>query len=380
MTDAAIQTDTSTETAAADMKAKRRRWLIILAAVVVFGGLAWIVYDRLATANKVSTDNAYVGADTAQVTPQINAAVKSVQVRETDPVKAGQVLITLDDTDARLALASAEADLQHAVRQVRELGAQGQSLQAQTEAADAATLEAQARVTKAQGDLQRNSVELGRRERLARTGAVSGEELTSARNDMQTALSALREAHAAHAQAVATRTAAVATRHSNTFLVEGPIGENPDVAAAQTRVQSAKIELARTVIRAPIDGVIARRSVQVGQRVAVGAPLMSIVPIQNAYVDANFKEVQLKKVAAGMPATLTSDLYGSGVLYHGRVSGFAGGTGSAFALVPAQNATGNWIKIVQRLPVRIALDPKELQRHPLRVGLSMNATIDTAKR
>jgi membrane fusion protein (multidrug efflux system) len=152
------------------------------------------------------------------------------------------------------------------------------------------------------------------------------------------------------------------------------------VAAARARVEQARLDLSRTVIRAPVAGVVAKREVQVGQRVQVGMPLMSVVPIQNAYVDANFKEVQLKKVHVGQAVTLTSDLYGGDVVFHGRVIGFSGGTGSAFSLVPAQNATGNWIKIVQRLPVRIALDPAELRAHPLRVGLSMKASIDLADR
>lgn len=361
-------------------QSNRRRWLTILAMIVVVGTVLWFAYDRFVSAGKVSTDNAYVGADTAQVTPQISAAVRSVSVSDTQPVKAGQVLVTLDDTDARIALASAQADLQRAVRQVEQLGAQGRSLQAEVQASSANAAQTQAQLLKAQGDVERARVELARRLRLLPTGAVAGEEVTTARNALQTATSELEQAEAARKQALASQRAAVETRRSNAVLIAGPAADEPEVAAARARVEAARVDLARTIIRAPIDGVIARRSVQVGQRVQVGTPLMSVVPVQSAYVDANFKEVQLDHVVPGMRATLTSDLYGSDIVYHGRVLGFAGGTGSAFALVPAQNATGNWIKIVQRLPVRIGLDPKELRQHPLRVGLSMNATIDVSRR
>jgi membrane fusion protein (multidrug efflux system) len=182
------------------------------------------------------------------------------------------------------------------------------------------------------------------------------------------------------AQAAANRVAAAGEQQVAAALVAGAgVADNPEVAAARAKVDQARLDLERTVLRAPIDGVVAKNTTEVGQRVQTGAALMTIVPIQTAYVNANFKEVQLKHVHIGQPVTLTSDLYGGGVKFHGRVSGIAGGTGSAFAVIPAQNATGNWIKVVQRLPVRIALDPAELARHPLRVGLSMNVDIDTSK-
>jgi membrane fusion protein (multidrug efflux system) len=286
----------------------------------------------------------------------------------------------IDPTDARLALASAEADLARAERQYQQTSATGQSLAAQVQASAANLGETEARVTKARADVARAQIDLRRRQNLAPTGAVAGEELTTARNAFATAQSELREAEAARAQAAASQAAAASTRAANEALIRGPVAQNPIISAAQARVDQARLDLSRTVIRAPIAGIVARRQVQVGQRVQVGEALMSIVPIQNAYVDANFKEVQLKKVHVGQPVTLTSDIYGGDVVFHGRVVGFSGGTGSAFSLVPAQNATGNWIKIVQRLPVRIALDPNELRAHPLRVGLSMKATIDLSDR
>lgn len=364
----------------ADAKAKRRRWLGLLGLVVAVGGIAYFLYWLLVLSHYESTDNAYVGAEIAQVTPQVNGAVLAIKVRETEPVKAGQELVEIDPTDARLALASAEADLQRAQRQYQQSSATGRSLAAQVQASAAGLGQAEARVTKARADVARAAIDLRRRQNLAPTGAVAGEELTTARNALLSAQSELREAEAARAQAVAAEAAAAGSREANEALTRGPVSENPIISAARARVEQARLDLSRTVIRAPVTGVVAKREVQVGQRVQIGMPLMSVVPIQNAYVDANFKEVQLKKVHVGQAVTLTSDMYGGDVVFHGRVVGFSGGTGSAFSLVPAQNATGNWIKIVQRLPVRIALDPTELRDHPLRVGLSMKAVIDVTGR
>ncbi|HEX4736330.1 MAG TPA: efflux RND transporter periplasmic adaptor subunit [Allosphingosinicella sp.] len=360
-------------------KAKRRRWLGLLAAVVVVGGIAYFFYWLLVLSHYESTDNAYVGAEIAMVTPQVNGAVTEIRVRETEPVKAGQVLVVIDPTDARLTLASAEADLARAERQYQQTSATGRSLAAQVQASAAGLTEADAREAKARADLARAASDLRHRQNLAPTGAVAGEELTSARDAFATAQSELRQAEAARAQATASETAAASSREANEALTRGPVSENPIISAARAKVEQARIDLSRTIIRAPVAGVVAKRQVQVGQRVQVGEALMSIVPIQNAYVDANFKEVQLKKVHVGQAVELTSDIYGGDVVFHGRVIGFSGGTGSAFSLVPAQNATGNWIKIVQRLPVRIALDPAELRAHPLRVGLSMKATIDISR-
>ena len=208
---------------------------------------------------------------------------------------------------------------------------------------------------------------------------MSGEELTVAQNAFTTAQANVAQARAAVSQASASRGAARESWAANQALIAGTtVDTNPDVAAAKARLDQARLDLERTVIRAPIDGVVTNRQIQVGQRVAAGAAVMTIVPVNSAYVDANFKEGQLARVRPGQPVELKSDLYGGDVVYHGRVVGFSGGTGSAFALIPAQNATGNWIKVVQRVPVRIALDPRELARHPLRVGLSMEAEIDVS--
>ncbi|MBO9708431.1 MAG: HlyD family efflux transporter periplasmic adaptor subunit [Caulobacter sp.] len=359
---------------------RRRRLLSGLAAVVVIGAVGWTAYAFLIGGKHVETDNAYVGADSAQVTPLVSGPVAKVLVSETQIVQAGQPLVVLDDADARIAVLSAQAALGQAQRKVQGYFASDTALAGQVAARDADIARAQAGVTSAQADLERARVELTRRKALSDSGAVSGEELTTAQTRFTNAQSALAEAKAALAQAQASRGAAIGSRDVNTALISGlPAGKNPEVVAAEARLAAAELALSRTVLRAPIAGVISKKNVQIGQQVQVGAPLMAIVPTTSAYVDANFKEVQLDKVSVGQPVTLTSDLYGGGVKFHGKVVGLSGGTGSAFSLIPAQNASGNWIKVVQRLPVRIALDPAELKDHPLRVGLSMKAVIDVSK-
>jgi membrane fusion protein, multidrug efflux system len=355
----------------------RKRLFGLLAGAVLLAALIVTAYWLLVGQFRVTTDNAYVDADLAQITPQVNGQVAEVDVVDTQPVKAGQVLVRIDDTDAKVALAQAQAQLGQAERRVRGYFANAEALTGQVDARQADIQRADAQIVSAQADFERAQTELGRRERLASSGAVSGDELTQAQNQFRTAQAALVQAKAAKAQAVANRTNAVGVQDVNTALISGASVElNPEVAAAQAKVAQAQLDLDRTVLRAPFDGVIAKKQVAVGQRVAVGAALMSVVPIERAYVDANFKEVQLRKVRLGQPAVVVSDYWGDGVKFHGKVVGLAGGTGAAFSLIPAQNATGNWIKVVQRLPVRIALDPRELAAHPLRVGLSTTATID----
>ena len=359
---------------------KRKKLFSAFAGVLALIGGSYYAYDTLYASKHVVTDNAYVGADVAQVTPLIGGPVRAVYVQDTQQVRRGSVLVRLDDTDARIAHARAEAELAATIRHVRGLYANDTGLGAQVSARAADEAGADAQLNSARADLEKARIDLQRREALAESGAVSGDELTSVRNAYNTAAAALRSAQASRAQTAATRNAAISSREANRVLIDHVSVENhPDVLAARAAFDQAKVDLERTVIRAPIDGVVSRRQVQVGQRVQPGAMLMVVVPIQSAYVDANFKEVQLAKVTPGQPVELTSDLYGDDVVFHGTVKGFSGGTGAAFALVPAQNATGNWIKVVQRLPVRITLDPKDLQKHPLRVGLSMEVDVDVSK-
>jgi membrane fusion protein, multidrug efflux system len=369
--------------AVSDSKApagKRKRLFTILAAVVVvatLGTLTWIWI----TSGQITTDNAYVDADVALVTPLYGGPVAASYVSNTDVVKKGQLLVLLDSADAKLALAQAQAQLGQVQRKVQGYFANDEALGGQVNSRDADIAHAAAQVASAAADFTRARVELSRRQALSASGAVSGDELTMAQNAFDSAQAALAGAKAAHVQAIAQKATAIGERSVNSALIDGASPEaNPEVAVERAKVAQAELNLARTRITAPIDGVIAKYSVQVGQQVQPGQTLMTIVPIETVYVNANYKEAQLRNVRLGQPAVLTSDLYGGSVKYHGKVVGIGGGTGAAFALIPAQNATGNWIKVVQRLPVRIALDPAELRAHPLRVGLSMNADINAAQR
>jgi membrane fusion protein (multidrug efflux system) len=273
-------------------------------------------------------------------------------VDDTQVVRKGDVLAVIDRADALLAVTRAEADYRRTVQRVAQYYAQGAAASAQT----------QARLA----ELARAQEDYGRRKALAESGWVSREALTAARTSY----------HAAGANVAA----AQEQLEAQVILTRGFTPEDhPETVAARAALEAAKLDLERTVIRAPIDGVVSQRKAQIGQSVAPGQVLMSVTPVQDAYVDANFKEGQLRDVRIGQPVELVSDLYGDRAVYHGHVAGLGGGTGSAFAVIPAQNATGNWIKVVQRVPVRIALNPTELAARPLRVGLSMTATIDTSK-
>jgi len=328
----------------------RTRLLIGLGGLAVLSALAYGGYAYLVAGRYVTTDNAYVGADVAQINSQVSGPIAQVAVSDTRTVHKGDVLVVIDPADAQLKLASAEADYRHTLQRVSQYYSQ--------RSAAAATVVAR------QSDVSRTAGDYARRQVLSQSGAISREQLATA----QTAAEA----------ASANLTAAREQLDAQEELIKGfTVANHPETLAAKAAVEKAKLDLSRTIIRAPIDGVVAQRKAQVGQSVQPGQALMTVSPIGQAYVDANFKEGQLGKVQVGQPVSLTSDLYGSHLTYHGHVAGMGGGTGSAFAIIPAQNATGNWIKVVQRVPVRIALDAKELAAHPLRVGLSMNATIDT---
>ena len=357
---------------------RRNKMLLGLAGVTVVAAAIAGGYWWLHASNFVSTDNAYAAVEVAQVTPSVGGTVLQVLVKDTQAVRQGDVLVRIDPTDAKLSLAQAEAELARAVRRVKGYVANDGGLKAQIAARAADQKSAAAKLTAAQADMARATVDLQRRQALAQSGSVSGDELTHAQNAFAAAQSQLAAALAAQAQALANHEAAIGAKQVNATLIEGSTAEdNPEVLLALARRDQAQVDLDRTTVRAPVDGVVAKRSVQIGQRVQAGTPLMSVVPLQDMYVDANFKEVQLPKVRAGQSVQLHADLYGKDVTYTGTVVGFSGGSGAAFAAIPAQNATGNWIKVVQRLPVRIQLNAQELAEHPLRVGLSMTATVDT---
>jgi len=341
---------TANEKPAATPRLTRRwRWLAGVSGAVLIAAGAYGAYWAEALRYRQSTDDAYVSGNVVQITPQISGTVVAIGADDTQFVKAGQPLVKLDRADAQLALETADAQLARSVRDVRTLFATSSELEATVQLRRA--------------DLSAAQADLTRRQHLGSSGAVSGEELQHAADAVKVAQAALR---AAEQQLAANR-----ARVDGTTLKD-----HPQVRDAAAAVRTAYLTLSRTELPAPVAGFIARRNVQLGQRVSPGTPLMAVVPLDQVWVDANFKEPQLARMRVGQPVTLTADLYGSHFVYHGAVAGFGAGTGSAFSLLPAQNATGNWIKIVQRVPVRIALDPREIATHPLQIGLSMKAEVD----
>ena len=328
---------------------KRKRMMTLLVAVIVIAAIAYGLYYFLVARFHEDTDDAYVNGNVVQITPQVTGTVIAVKADDTQTVKAGDPLVVLDPADSQVALQQAEANLAQTVRQVRGLFVNDDQYRAQ--------------VALRQSDLSKAQDDLRRRLAVAQTGAVSQEEISHARDAVKAAQASVDAAQ----QQLASNRALTA----NTT-----IASHPNVMAAAAKVRDAYLANARNVLPAPVTGYVAKRSVQVGQRVSPGNPLMSVVPLNAVWVDANFKEVQLKHMRIGQPVELTADIYGSSAVYHGKVVGFSAGTGSAFSLLPAQNATGNWIKVVQRLPVRIEIDPKELEKHPLRIGLSMQVDVN----
>ncbi len=333
----------------ANVKLKRRRKLIAIAVATVVGGVSYGIYWNVVGRHYETTDDAYVNGDLVQITSEVPGTVTTLNVDDTQQVKRGESLLKLDPADAEVAMGNAEANLGRAVRQVRSLFATAEKQKAQ--------------IRNREITLKRAQDDYRRRSGLAQDGAISREELSHSRDEIEQMQAALAEARQ--------------ELNANLAQIDGTnVATHPQVLAAEGAVRDATLALRRTEIRAPLAGVVARRSVQLGQHVAAGTPLMAVVPLNDIWVDANFKEVQLDGIRVGQPVQLYSDIYGHRTTYHGKVVGLAAGSGNAFALLPPQNASGNWIKIVQRLPVRIALDPQELNEHPLRVGLSMAVTVD----
>ena len=351
-------------TAPAGNPRRRTALTAIAVAVLVIGG-GYGIYYWMTGRHSESTDNAYVQANVVQITAQAGGTVTAIQADDTDFVKAGQLLVKLDPADARVALDQAEAALASTVRETRILFANNSTLQAQIDARAADATRAKADLDKAQDDVNR-------RQPLVQSGAVGKEEFSHATDQLSSAKSAYTAAKSA-------LDAAREQLGSNQSQTEGTtVADHPNVQRAAAKVREAWLAVQRADVPAPVSGTVARRSVQVGQRVQAGVPLMSVVTLDNAWVDANFKEGQLERLRIGQPATLEADVYGKHVVFHGKVEGLGAGTGAAFSLLPAQNATGNWIKVVQRVPVRISLDPKEIAQNPLRVGLSMTVTVNVA--
>ena len=370
------ETPNSNQATDQQLKAKRKKALSLVV-ILLFIALVLFLIWKFVFHNTVTTDNAYVGAETASITSMVTGQVAEVFTSDTKQVKKGDLLVQIDPRDAEIAVAQAQAELLKAQRQFKQTQANSSSLSSQIYVSSDVIQSAVAQVAKAKADLVKAQDDYNRRVQLSSSGAISKEELSTSKASVNTAKAAFDVAQAGLAQAKSSQKAAQSNLEANEALIRGANEQStPDVLVAQAKLKQALLDLERTQIKAPLDGVVTRRNIQVGQRVSPGTSLMMIVPENQLYVDANFKESQLEKVRAGQKVTLTSDLYGDSVEYTGTIVGFSGGTGAAFALIPAQNATGNWIKVVQRLPVRIQLDPKELVKHPLRVGLSMEAKVD----
>jgi membrane fusion protein (multidrug efflux system) len=349
MSDDSTPVPTIENAAPAHATNQRRVKLIVLGLAASFGAAVYGGYWFLFARNHQSTDDAYVNGDLVQITSEVPGTVMALEADDTQGVERGQTLLTLDPADAQVAMSDAEARLARAVREVRTLFATAGELRA--------------RIADREIELQRAEDDYGRRSNLLKDGAVSSEELSHAKDTIAQLRANLSEARE--------------QLNATTVQIDGTtVDTHPLVLTAETAVRDAALALRRTRIFAPVEGVVARRSVQVGQRVAPGTALMAVVPLDDVWVDANFKEVQLKDMRVGQPVEVRADVYGGSVTYHGTLVGLSAGSGSAFALLPAQNASGNWIKIVQRVPVRIALDPAQLKAHPLRVGLSTTVTVD----
>jgi membrane fusion protein (multidrug efflux system) len=344
----------------------RKKALLGVSALVVAAGIAYGIYWALVLNHFESTDNAYVQGNVVQITPQVGGTVVAINTDDTAHVSAGQWLVKLDPADAQIALDQAEAQLAQTVREVRTLYANNSTLKAQIGLRESDQV-------RAQSDLDRAQEDVSRRAPLVASGAVGKEEFNHANSQLAAARSVVASA----------QSAALAAREqlaSNQTLTDGiSVDQHPNVLRAAAKVREAYLALKRADLLAPVDGFVAKRSVQLGQRVQAGSPLMSVIALDQVWVEANFKESQLKNLRIAQPVDLVADVYGKKVTYHGVIEGLGAGTGAAFALLPAQNATGNWIKVVQRIPVRITLDAHELEAHPLRVGLSMEATVDVSK-
>lgn len=334
-------------------KKTRKRALLILAVVFVIIGVAYLTYWFLVSRHFQETDDAYVAGNQTQVMAQVSGSVNKVWFDDTDFVKKGDVLVTLDRTDAEQAFEKAQTALATSVRQTHQLIINGRQYQASIELQKTA--------------LDQALADLKRREPLGAANLIGREDLQHARDAVATAKAQLE--------------VAMQQYNANQAMILNTSLENqPAVKQSAAELRDAWLAMQRTQVVSPINGYVSRRSVQVGSQITPSTPLLAIVPAENLWIDANFKETQLAGVRIGQPATVVSDIYGDDVVYHGKVVGLDMGTGSVFSLLPAQNATGNWIKVVQRLPVRIELDPQEVAKHPLRIGLSTLVKVDTSNR
>lgn len=346
---ATAETTQSEQTQDSGNPRKRKVMLLALALLVILSGLGVWAWHELYGRWSESTDDAYVNGNVVEVTPQVTGTVVSIGADDGDLVREGQVLVQFDPNDAEVGLQSAQANLARTVRQVRGLYSNVDGMRAQVNAQEA--------------EVQKAQENYSRRKNLAAGGAISQEELSHARDDLTSAQNALANAR----QQLKTTSA---------LVDDTVVSSHPDVQAAAAQLRQAFLSNARSTLIAPVTGYVAKRTVQLGQRVQPGTALMAVIPLDQLWIDANFKETQLRDMRIGQPVDIEADLYGSDVKYSGTIDSLGAGTGSAFALLPAQNATGNWIKIVQRVPVRIHINAQELAKHPLRVGLSTLVSVN----
>ncbi|HEK1769573.1 TPA: efflux RND transporter periplasmic adaptor subunit [Pseudomonas putida] len=345
----ATPSDAPTPAEVPDATRKRKTWLLALLLVLILAGAAgWAWYSLVGRWHE-STDDAYVNGNVVEITPLVTGTVTSIGADDGDLVQAGQVLLRFDPSDSEVALQASEAKLARTVRQVRGLYSNVDALKAQMQTR--------------QAELKKARENYARRKVLADSGAIAAEELSHSRDDLTAAQSALDNAR----QQLNTSTA---------LIDDTVVSSHPDVMAAASDLRQAYLDNARTTLVAPVTGYVAKRTVQLGQRLQPGTATMAVIPLDQVWIDANFKETQLRDMRIGQPVEITADLYGGEVKYSGTVDSLGAGTGSAFALLPAQNATGNWIKIVQRVPVRVHLNPEQLKDHPLRIGLSTVVEVD----
>ncbi|WP_145551502.1 multidrug efflux MFS transporter periplasmic adaptor subunit EmrA [Yersinia intermedia] len=331
-------------------KKQRKHVLLLLTVIFIIIGVVYLIYWFLVLRHHQETDNAYISGNQVQIMSQVSGSVISVNVENTDLVKSGDVLLALDPTDAEQAFEQAKTALANSVRQTHQLMINSKQYQAN--------------IALKKTELSKSQNDLSRRVVLGSANAIGREEVQHARDAVDAAQASLD--------------VAIAQYNANQALVlNTPLEKQPAVEQAAAKLRDAWLSVQRTKVVSPVDGFVSRRSVQVGAEIANGAPLMAVIPANQMWVDANFKETQLANMRIGQSATVITDFYGDNVVYQGKVVGLDMGTGSAFSLLPAQNATGNWIKVVQRLPVRIELDNKQLAEHPLRIGLSTTVKVDT---
>ncbi|AXX92578.1 EmrA/EmrK family multidrug efflux transporter periplasmic adaptor subunit [Malaciobacter molluscorum LMG 25693] len=362
------------------LKEKRKKYLSIFFLFIFIVAIIYIVYHFIYASNFISTENAYTKADVAQVIPKINAPVKDVKVIDTQYVNKGDIIIILDDEDAKIALKSAKANLEEKKREIEKLISNDEEFIKKINLDNSKINLLKTTKEKAYIELQKAKKDLIRYSHLLKSKSISQQNFDDIKLAYDNAKKSWQEANLNLESAITSKTVTKAQKQSNLQLIKDKkIETNPQVLRAKANYEKALLDLKRTIIKAPISGIVTQKNVKIGQFVNTNSQLLTIVPISKIYVNANFKESKLKDLKIGQKVELFSDLYGENTIYHGVVEGISSATGSELSLIPAQNATGNWIKVVQRLPIRIKLNEDELLKKPLYTGLSMHVKVSLDK-